>query len=100
MTDAVFTFGKFKDYPVDEVPSSYLLWCIDNEVVKDPDLAEAIREEFATRYGLYQTVEITSPLAKSIYYKLCKKYHPDHGGNGEAMKAINEFYDLLKSGTV
>jgi len=31
------------------------------------------------------------------YHQLAKRYHPDHGGNAEKMKEINEAYQLLIS---
>lgn len=34
------TFGKYKDTEIDEVPNSYLSWCIDNlkqeDVIDEP----------------------------------------------------------------
>ena len=32
---------------------------------------------------------------KKAYYKLCKKLHPDHGGDEEQMKVLNAEYDYL-----
>lgn len=33
---------------------------------------------------------------KTLYFKLSKENHPDHGGNHEIMKIINNEYDYLK----
>ena len=32
---------------------------------------------------------------KSMYRKLAMEHHPDRGGNGETMKAVNAEYDML-----
>jgi curved DNA-binding protein CbpA len=39
--------------------------------------------------------EITSQQVKDTYRKLSLKYHPDKGGNNEAMSAISEFKEAL-----
>ncbi len=33
---------------------------------------------------------------KTLYFKLAKQWHPDHGGDTETMKQINNEYDYLK----
>jgi predicted choloylglycine hydrolase len=38
---------------------------------------------------------IESEKVKNVYKKLCLKYHPDKGGNTEAMQAINDFRRML-----
>jgi curved DNA-binding protein CbpA len=34
---------------------------------------------------------------KKLYFQLAKKLHPDHGGNAEQMKILNNEYDYLKN---
>ncbi len=33
---------------------------------------------------------------KKLYFKMAKEYHPDHGGDTETMKQINNEYDYLQ----
>jgi hypothetical protein len=52
-----------------------------------------------------EALTILSPLGntaedlKQAYRKAALKYHPDHGGDVEIMKLVNEAYDLLKKET-
>ncbi len=47
------TFGKFKDTEIDEVPNSYLSWCVDN--LKQEDVVEECKKELIQRgrTGIY-----------------------------------------------
>jgi hypothetical protein len=41
----------------------------------------------------------TAEALKTAYRTACKKYHPDHGGDLEMMKLVNEAYAFLKTAT-
>lgn len=41
------TFGKFKDTEIDEVPNTYLGWCVDN--IKDAMVVDECRKELIQR---------------------------------------------------
>ncbi len=51
--------------------------------------------EAAAVFGL--TLPTTWEAVEKAYRPLAKKNHPDLGGDPEAMKAINNAYNLLKS---
>lgn len=42
--------------------------------------------------NLFRQCETLEEL-KKLYRKLAMKYHPDHGGDGEKMKEINDLYE-------
>lgn len=44
----VFTFGKYKDWPIEEVPKEYLEWC-HNEFESGHPMYDAIEEELRRR---------------------------------------------------
>lgn len=93
-----FPFGKFKGYEFYEVPINYIVWTIEN--VDNDELIYYLKDHLLDRLQLnpkpiQHVVKIPENI-QSIYRQLCKKYHPDFGGNAEAMKAINEFMELIK----
>jgi uncharacterized protein (DUF3820 family) len=91
-------FGKFKGSSLAEVPDSYLLWLAENVELREP-LLSGVWMEFKER-GLSADQKPTAGgldpgKVKSIYRELSLQFHPDRGGNTEAMKAINLFYERL-----
>lgn len=89
-----FSFGKFKGYGIDEVPSSYILYCLDNRIGYGTDFYEELLTELWERFPIDKPT-LSNPNIKQAYKEVCKKYHPDKGGTNEAMQAINEFYELI-----
>lgn len=97
-------WGKFKGVPIYELEDSYLWWLYGRDV-HDYFLGEEIEQEAHARWPLKFVQHITqvnpdipppfSGDVKAIFRRLAMKYHPDHGGNNQAMAAINEFYELL-----
>ena len=45
----------------------------------------------------YLNKATTKQELKKLYYELSMKLHPDHGGNVEEMKTLNNEYDFLKT---
>lgn len=88
-------FGKHKDIEIEKIPISYITWLLNNSKNLDYYLKKYIENYL---YKIEHSFEnVTEQKIKKIYYELCKKYHPDiSGGNNEGMKAINDFYNLLK----
>jgi hypothetical protein len=88
--------GHVQGCEPNEVPSGYLCWALDENFVKDPTLASAIREEIGKRYGLVREVVFHRPplalveLVEAGYRALARKRHPDHGGTHDDMLALNE----------
>ena len=95
-------FGKYRGFHVSEVPLSYLAWIFESLTGK-PEIHEAARAEIRRRVSGYEAVyELdTKPLSmervKRVYRTLAMEFHPDrNGGNGEAMKGINAFYEAIR----
>lgn len=93
-------WGKYRDWPLSDVPASYLAWCLEECDLK-PVLREAIRRQLADRFGLLTAVRETRLAEKrgaidGWYRSLCLDYHPDRGGSHEAMLAINDAHRRLK----
>ncbi len=91
---------------INELPDSYLLWLNFTADVSDCSLALEIKAEVADRFPdrlperlVSYPVRDDSPLSleniKAIYPQMALAFHPDRGGNLEAMKAINLFYQKL-----
>lgn len=96
-----FPFGKYKGEYFEDVPLSYITWAIEN--TRHPYLVNCLKIHLAERLELemdtsyHPFMDTNQQKITSIYRSLCKKYHPDTGGNTIAMQAINEFMELLKS---
>jgi hypothetical protein len=87
-------FGKYKNQNITDIDTSYLNWLLDNSSNLDYYLKRFIQNHLESLENSF--VDVNAEAIKKIYYQLSKKYHPDMGGSNEAMKAINEFYNLLK----
>lgn len=88
-------FGKYKGEFIEEIPSNYLIYSLENFDVPT-DLKDVIKFEICKRLDLDADISIFMDDVRSIYKKLCKKHHPDVGGSNQAMQAINEFNNELK----
>lgn len=84
---------------LEEIESSYLVYCMDNYDLNDLLDCE-IQIVLADRFKFLRTANKDSVVRgdlKDVWRKLVKKYHPDkEGGSHHAVIAINEFYNLLK----
>ena len=94
------TFGKYKGWPVDELPLSYLAWLYEADFIKD-ELSESVRREILERVGGGESMagEIVADKKhlQRIYRTLALEHHPDiAGGNGDIMAGINLFYEALQ----
>jgi hypothetical protein len=96
-------FGKYKGEPLGEIPSGYLNWALQNCRNLDPWLRVAIRRELERRLDEddapargYPPPANLEGKVRSWYREMVLKYHPDRGGNHEAMKAINDAHERLK----
>ena len=86
-------FGKYKGWEIGDIPVEYLEWLIDNVELKG-GLAAEVRDM------LEMARPVDGLVVSSIYRRLAMKWHPDKGGNTEAMAAINEFYAEIKAAIV
>jgi len=99
----ILNFGKYRGWHVSEVPLAYLAWLFES-LNGRPDVREAVLLELRRRVSAYEAVYKldTKPLSmervKRVYRTLAMEFHPDrNGGNGEAMKGINAFYEAIKT---
>jgi hypothetical protein len=98
-----FDFGKHCDRPVEDVPTSYLRWCLRECECLTPWLRSAVEAELARRAGggPRERGQPRPPVdwpavIQGWYRSLCLDFHPDRGGSKEAMQAINEAHDRLR----
>lgn len=93
-------FGKYRGCSVSVIQESYLRW-LQKECDLYGDLYYAVED--ALQYG--PNTDFASPAAtqvvdegllKQVYRRMAQKWHPDHGGDEAAMKAINDFYRAME----
>jgi hypothetical protein len=104
-------FGKFRHWPLPNVPTDYLLWLEENIQLREP-LRTAVRRELELREwdpepcavakGVTLTiapddVPLTQDLVNAGYGSLALRLHPDRGGSNEGMKRLNALAEQLRS---
>src|SRR5262245_39856204 len=108
------TFGKFKGRRPDEIPTDYLVWCVNELDGRKPYLRHAIEEEldrrdYEAQRRRYEQQEYRPPdpppgtplvdVGRAVgewYRGLTLKYHPDRGGTHEQMLVVNEAHERLR----
>lgn len=100
MEDRVIPFGKYRDLPLKEVPTPYLLWCVRASRRVSARLRLRIDQELQAR-GFPPLPRPAPPadwpeVMRRWYRELARRYHPDHGGSDEAMKVVNAAHELLR----
>jgi hypothetical protein len=90
-------FGMYKGQLLEDVPSSYLAWCLRTCDNLNGWLREAIEEELERRRPRRPPPPPPGPpppvlagLINEWYRKLALRYHPDRGGSNEAMRVVND----------
>ena len=91
-------WGKYRGCELDEVPSSYLCWILEEAERVSPGLRHAIAMELGERYGDERVVTREVPrlvapglraaaheLVQAGYRALAKRQHPDTGGSHDGM---------------
>jgi hypothetical protein len=117
-------FGKHAGKRVSEVPTDYLLWCLDNlrklwvgyrlamvaELARrgvhyDYEQADADDDQADDRHprgnshddGASAGVPATVLAKVELWRKeMALRYHPDRGGSTEVMQALNNAYERLR----
>ena len=89
-------FGKWRGYPLDQVPDDYLRW-LSGLGLREP-MASAVRKEIERRGGTFDNVNsLPRPaLIESARRVMAKRFHPDVGGSTAAMQAVNATCDWLQ----
>jgi hypothetical protein len=104
-------FGKYKDRSLGDVPSDYLVWLLR----KSKTNVREIRNELKNRGVINDDDEsppppnhgrthipgdLNSPLFRDLlaagFKSLAQKLHPDHGGDADQMKELNQLRERLK----
>jgi len=82
-------FGKYKGWNINTIPENYLRWLWDEVELRGQLYAEV--------EAVLSNAVVSMPHSEihSIYRELSFKWHPDRGGNLQAMQAVNEFYARL-----
>lgn len=94
-------FGRHKGRPLSEIPSEYLSWLL-RECDLRPWLHDAVEAELQDRVSGFRQEHDHPPVALDTiitqwHRELVKRHHPDRGGSLEAMKAINDAADRLRT---
>ena len=95
-------FGKNKGEKIENIPSKYLRWLIENINEMDYDLDRAIRNELRARGAEPRDEpppagrgEEAASVIRTWAAALALKFHPDRGGSNEAMRVVNEARSTL-----
>jgi uncharacterized protein (DUF3820 family) len=88
-----FPFGKYKGQHLDEIPTTYIAYALEEFELPD-ELQLQLRTLLALRLN-FTSSNLTEGFIKKTFKELSLKYHPDHGGSHEAFIAITEFKERL-----
>jgi hypothetical protein len=105
-------FGRYKDRRVCNVPLSYLSWCLRELRDLDPALRAVMAESLRRRSaavdeddgdgddepaggGAVIPVDELKARLREWWRPLARRHHPDAGGDGKVMAALNDAKDKL-----
>jgi uncharacterized protein (DUF3820 family) len=95
-----FPWGRYRGENVRDVPSSYLVWCVENATLT-LDQRAAIQMELAQRFPPPPLRADLRPMATRLlrtgFRTLAQVHHPDHGGDDATMRAVHETYEALRT---
>lgn len=94
-------FGKYEGEELEDIPVSYLRWLRAN-VELYGELEEEVEyilsgddddlfNSFYRKENRSETTVVDLKEIRSLYRRLSLKWHPDTGGNTQAMQALNEY---------
>ena len=104
-------WGKYRGWPIEDVPTGYLVWCLEESNIAEPHRT-AIREELMDRLDLeipsaapYTVLGLPpgelAPAFRDMlvagYRALALKAHPDRGGDTETMQTVNRVRDWCRA---
>lgn len=89
----ILKFGKYKGHDISTIDDEYLEWLItNNKKTLDECQAELTRRQSVREASLSWAERII----RAGYRSLSSQFHPDHGGNTEAMQEINATRERLE----
>lgn len=91
-------FGKFKGDYIFNLPDNYLIWLQSKIELREPLKTHVVNEIEARGLIPAKSSGTLDPVrVKAIYRELSLQFHPDRiGGDGEAQRALNLFYERLE----
>lgn len=104
-------FGKHRGERLSDIPFSYLAWVLDNVESLNHYLRTAIENELASRTAKTAPPKPPPPprhdgslvprsrvqeVLTSWWREVCLRWHPDRGGNLQAMQALTAAHDRLR----
>jgi hypothetical protein len=95
-------WGKHRGELLTDIDTSYLGWVADGATATRPWLRAAVRAELARRSAAPPQASTYPPpvdvrgILKRWHHEMVMRYHPDRGGDGNAMAAINHAHDRLR----
>jgi hypothetical protein len=90
-------FGRYRGWPLDELPDDYLSWVFSLDDLREP-LRSAVEREWRARFGYSTTalvplprdaVPVADELVTAGYRALTRQHHPDAGGDHRTMTLVN-----------
>ena len=97
MTYQRFPFGKYKGCELDDLPTNYITYALEQFDMPD-ELTFDLKVILALRLGLTSAHNNPNYSAiKKVWKIMALKYHPDKGGSNEQFQAINDFYQTIIS---
>jgi hypothetical protein len=91
----IMPFGKYKGDYVFNLPDNYLIWLRAKLELREPLKTHVVNEIEARGLIPARCGTLDQAKVKNIYRELSLMFHPDRGGNTEAQKAVNLFYERL-----
>jgi predicted transcriptional regulator len=109
MLDATMPFGKYKNWPLRNIPDDYLAWLhekcdlrwrlrqavADELERREMEQARMRSEARAANAGPGVPVEQVKHSVRSCYREMSLRFHPDRGGTVEQMQTVNAFHERL-----
>jgi Putative quorum-sensing-regulated virulence factor len=96
-------FGRYRGWPLDELPDDYLGWLFGLDDLREP-LRSAVEGEWQARFGFAaalvplprEAVPVADELVTAGYRALTRQHHPDAGGDHRTMTLVNAAAEWLR----
>lgn len=97
----ILPFGKYKGLNIADAPTAYLEWLAGWEPLREPLKGRVVeelkkRERTESKISADIDTEMAHRIISSGVRQLAKIFHPDAGGDCEAMKKVNTTADRLR----
>jgi len=109
-------WGKWKGYPIEEVPHDYMRWAVRNADAMSDELRAAMekilelapgstgksrlmaleRENESLKKRLEFSRGETERILKQSYGEMSRRFHPDAGGSNESQIVVNLIFEDIR----